>query len=208
VKTILHGVLVRVIGLACVSGVLQTQSVCAQGSFDPIILQTGGSEALISAEQSLQTFSPANPPPIEFEFGFATDEEFAPSELFDSFTITLQDDAMNYTMVILTADASGIVWAPATPGALFLDPASIARAAIPFPPPVPGLASLTAYQASVPVPAQFQGQSAKLYLDLFDNLNQKASLAFFRLKLVPEPAAWMFFPIGWLGWLFAQRQRK
>ena len=47
------------------------------------------------------------------DFGFATDETFSPGPLFDSFSVTLRDDATLRSAIYLSADASGVAWAPA-----------------------------------------------------------------------------------------------
>jgi hypothetical protein len=156
----------------------------------------------------LPAISPTTPPPLQFEFGFATDETPGPGNIFDSFTLTLQDNALNHTVVLLTADANGIVWAPPTPGTLFLDPNSITRSAISFPSLQPILAARSAFQVSVPMPAQFNGLTAKIFVDLFDNLDAVASQGYFRVTAVPEPTVWMIVFVGGLLWLLAGRPRK
>lgn len=179
-----------------------------QGHLDPVLLATGGGQPLVSASLPVPVFPASNPAPLEFRFAFGTDEVFSPGGVFDSFTITLQDAAMTHTLLLLTADASGVVWAPATPGAIALDPDSIARIATNYPSGQPVFARQVSYQVTVPVPAQYHGRSATLFLDLFDNLNTTASQGYFHLINVPEPASWAIGLGGALCWLGLRRWRR
>lgn len=174
-----------------------------QGTF----LFTGSGQPLITATHPLSPFAATNNAPLEFDFGFATDEVFAPGGFFDSFTVTLQDVSQTYTLVIATADASGVVWAPVTPGALVMNANDILRAAIPYPGGAPTLAGQTAFQVSVPLPVQFQGLSANLYFDLFNNANGLASQGYYRLNFIPEPSPSILAMGGGLIWLFARRRK-
>jgi len=194
-------------GLAAFAVGIQVE-VAAQGTFNGTVLRTGSGQPLVSAVLPLPPFG-SNPSSLEFRFGFATDEVFGPGKIFDSFTITLQDDARRSTLVVLTADAGGVVWAPVTPGGLSLDPASITRATIPFPSLQPVLANQVAYLVTLPVPAQFDGLSAKVHLDLFDNLDPARSLGFAELAVTPEPACWeLLLVCAGLIWLFQRAWHK
>jgi hypothetical protein len=56
---------------------------------------------------------------------------------------------------------------------------------------------MVAYTVSVPIPADFAGKPATLYLDLFDNLNPPDSLGWANnIEVVPEPS---FLPLGLLA---------
>lgn len=177
-----------------------------QGTLTPLVLQTDAVNPLVSATNPLPAF-PSAPVPLEFEFGFATDEAFGPGGFFDSVTLTLQDQAMNHTLIIATADAGGFAWAPATPGALEVDPNSIIRTPIGFPSLTPVLNLRVAFHVIVPVPPQFNGLPASLYLDLSDNLNTLNSIGYFKLITVPEPAVGLLAGLGGLGRLWLKRRK-
>lgn len=151
------------------------------------VLRTESSVTLQTSVKAL--LIPDNVPGLElqFEFGFGTDELLSPGEIPDSFTVTLQDAPGANTVVLLTADAGGVIWAPPTPGGLFLAPETIARVPVSFPSLDPVLAQQTAYAVAVPVPLVFRGP-VNLYFDLFDNLNATRSLGWHgEVTLVPEP---------------------
>ena len=155
---------------------------------------TGGGQPLVSDVRPLFVDASLVQPRLQFNFGFATDESFVPNSILDSFTVTIQSSNQLYTAVYLTADASGVVWAPATPGALVIDPATIDFQAIAYPSLQPVLVLQRAFQVSALIPSQFLGSSINVYFDLFDNLNPRASQAWFsdlRVTAAPGPQAWM-----------------
>lgn len=92
-----------------------------------------------------------------------------------------------HTLVVLTADAGGLVWAPFTPGAVPISPDTIARAPIAFPSLESVLVHQVAFAVTVPLPPVFSGL-LHVHFDLFDNLDSTASLGWFRAVQVPEPA--------------------
>ena len=166
------------------------------------VLRTGGGVPLVTSSQGLQLASNALPTELYFEFGFATDETPAPGTIHDSFTVTVQDVAMMNTLLLLTADASGLVWAPTTPGGIVFPPDAIVRSAVPSPSLQPVLANQTAFAVTVPLPTVFSGP-VNVYFDLFDNLNPTASLGWYRGVIIPEPGTWALLVAGmlllWVG---------
>jgi hypothetical protein len=181
----------------------------AQGTL--VFHNTGGGQPLVSDVRPLFVDAALVQPRLQFNFGFATDESFVPNAILDSFTVTIQSSNQLYTAVYLTADASGVVWAPATPGALVIDPATIDFQAIAYPSLQPVLVLQRAFQVSALIPSQFLGGSINVYFDLFDNLNPQASQAWFsdlRVTAVPEPQAWMLLLLAGLScWSFNRLKR-
>jgi hypothetical protein len=166
----------------------------AQGSFTGItVLHAAGTEPLITETRLLEVDSSFALPLLQFTFGFATDENFTAGQFGDSFSVTLQDASLTTTMIFLTVDASGVVWAPPTPGTTPIDPASISRTVSPFPRSVePALVLQFAYRVESPLPSAFAGQTLSLHFDLFDNLNGVSSLGWFSdVTVVPEPRLWI-----------------
>ncbi len=166
------------------------------------VLNTGGGTPLVTSSQLLQIPASSVPVPLLFEFGFGTDETASPGAILDSFTVTVQDAAMLHTLVLLTADASGVVWAPPTPGAILIPPEAILRTSIPFPSLQPVLANQSAFVVMVPLPTVFTG-TVTVHFDLFDNLNPSSSLGWYNRVNVPEPGTWVLLVAGgllvWLG---------
>jgi hypothetical protein len=108
----------------------------------------------------------------------------------------LQDPNQTLTAIYLTADASGVAWAPVTPGAWGLDPTSIRATALAYPSLQPVLNDQLAYQVSAAIPDQYKGHMVNVYFDLYDNLDARASQAWFgdlRVIMVPEAEVWRFW---------------
>jgi hypothetical protein len=184
-------------------------SLFGQGSIDPLVLRTGWGIPLTTEWQPLGLAPQMEGSQVQFHFGFSTDESFSPGQFFDSFTITLQDEATLSSVVYLTADAGGVTCAPFTPGGITLLPASIARTSISFPVLQPVLAYQNAYGVTAPVPSQFAGHPVTLYFDLFDNLDSTQSLGWFSdVSMVPEPGAGVLLAVGGLLGLMAFRFRR
>lgn len=182
--------------------------IAAQGTV--VFHNTGNGQSLVSEVQSILVQAGLQQPRLVFDFGFATDERPAPGSFLDSFTVTLQDSAQSFSAVYLTADATGVAWAPPTPGALFIDPASITARPITYPNLQPSLASQTAFEVSAPIPPQFLGSSVNLYFDLFDNLDSRISQGWFsgvNIVAVPEPQALALLLAGGLLLRLARRGR-
>lgn len=180
------------------------QSSLAQGI---IVLHTGGGLPLVSSSQTLVPPPGSDGLPLEFEFGFATDEVVVPGAFLDSLTVTIQD-AMARTLVLLTADANGVVWAPPTPGAVFISPNAIVRVPIPFPLLQPPLAQQWAFATAIPLPPELIGP-IQVYFDLFDNFDSTHSLAWYRDARIPEPrTAALLLAGSCLLWLRRLRGRQ
>jgi hypothetical protein len=181
-------------------------SAAAQGTLT--VLNTGGGQPLVTSSQQLQIPASATPVPLFFEFGFGTDEVTSPGAILDSFTVTVQDAAMLNTLVLVTADASGTVWAPPTPGGVLISPDAILRSSIPFPSLQPTLANQSAFAVTVPLPTVFTG-TVNVHFDLFDNLDATASLGWYRGAAIPEPGTWALLVAGLLAaWMGRRRWRR
>jgi hypothetical protein len=156
----------------------------------PEELHTGGGIPLVSATQSL--FAPNLVPEtrLQLNFGFSTDEIFAPDQFFDSFTITLQDAGGLSTAVLLVADTSGVTLAPPTPGGIPVNPLSLNLESTAVPPLSLTLAKQLAFHLDAPIPAQMVGGQINVFFDLFDNLDSVPSLGWFSdVSIVPEPGS-------------------
>lgn len=184
---------------------LLTLGVSAQG-----VLNTVPGSGLFSRSAEV-TFGASIPSPaLRFSFGFATDEVVRPGEIPDSFTITLQDSSQNQTLVLVTLDAGGTVWAPTTPGTTPVSQESLVRTPIPYSSLTPVLAHKTAFELEVTLPQSFVGQSATVYFDLFSNDNGVPSQAWFsELVVVPEPSTATLLALGgWLVWWIGRRSPR
>lgn len=180
----------------------------AQGTLDYVVLQTGSGQPLVSAEQVLQTGGVSNPA-LFLDFGFYSEETLTPAVFLDSFTITMQDHAMA-TAVIVTVDASGVLWAPFSPGAVILSDSDMDWTIIVPPSLQPILGRGIGFSLRVSLPAQFAGPTVKVYFDLFDNLDETMSLGWYRnphIAPVPEPQSGWLCALG-LGVLLIFRKRR
>ena len=192
-------------GMVLCSGILQ-----AQESLDPFyLLPTTGSGALSSASVEVDLVG-LNSAALHFAFGFATDEQPAPSLLLDSFTVSLQDPAApGRVAYFLTADGGGLQLAPSTPGAWPIDSQSIALTPVPFPGGLTSLSWLQAYEVVAPVPESLQNSRVLVQFDLFNNGDSRESLAWSsRVGVVPEPTACVLMLLGLgAGWLLPWPRR-
>jgi hypothetical protein len=153
------------------------------------VLHASGNQPLTTETVLLDVDASFVLPVLRFTFGFATDEEYAPGQLADSFSVTLQDASLARTLIFLTADASGVVWGPPSPGTVPVDPESLSRTVMPFPGLIePALGLQLAFTVQAPLSSEFAGQRLSLHFDLFDNLNGVPSLGWFGdVAVVPEP---------------------
>lgn len=167
------------------------------------VLRTGSGSPLLSSMQTFGLPGDAGVQQVTFNFGFATDEDLLGGSFFDSATINLREVLSGLTEQFATIDRTGIYWAPYNPGGLTLNPDLITRAGIAFPLISGAPSNQWAFTVSVPIPAEFQGKTVELYLDLYDNQDAQQSLAW--ITPVPEPnlALWIVAAGG--GWFFLRR---
>lgn len=178
----------------------------AQGNSGQInTLDTVAGQSLVSDVRLVE-----GGPFLNLTLGFGTDEVFGPGTIFDAFSITLQTVDLAHTWVLATFDASGVVWAPITPGTETLSESSIARTAISYPSLLPDFAFRNAYLVEMAVPEGAQGQQLNLYFDLVNNENQIASQGWFAdVVVVPEPGVMALGVIAMLMlWLLVRRRRR
>lgn len=172
------------------------------------VLQTGSGVPL-QTKQEVLSLAGVTAPAVRFDFGFATDEVPTPGVLLDSFTVSLQGGNSNQTAVVVTADASGVLWAPPAPGAVPLADSVIQRLAITPPSLQPIDSRGVAFAVQVPVPSQFTGTGFEVDFDLFDNLNATMSLGWYtppQVVSAPEASSWSLLSGGLLV-LAANRRR-
>jgi hypothetical protein len=144
-------------------------------------MRTGSGDVLLSQFFSYQNSAPS----VSLEFGFATMETVAPSQFYDSFTVSVTGPGG--IAYLLTADASGVDWAPFVPGAIAVASADIARQQIPFSVPTEGGQPIGSYEFDFKLPSSWVGVPLTVEFDLFDNQNDKSSLGYYAVPL-PEPA--------------------
>jgi hypothetical protein len=168
----------------------------AQGTLT--VLQTGGGQPLVTSQQTVSIGTNGGVV-ISFNFGFVTTETVAPGAVLDSFSVSVQDQLSDLAL-LLTADASGVTWAPYSPGAVPITAGQITWQAITPPSDSPVSGQGVAYYVQLPVPTQFQGDSLNVYFDLFDNLNQNSSLGWYQnlsvVTPVPEPQTVLLAGVG------------
>lgn len=186
---------------------------CAQPGFGQgtvVFHNTGGGQPLVSEVRSLSLNGILGQSFLRFDFGFATDEVPAAGTFLDSFSVSVQDAAQSFSAIYATADATGVSWAPPTPGTLFIDPASILVSPISYPNLQPVLGKQNGFEVTAPIPAQFLGGSINVFFDLFDNLDNRASQGWFSgltVVSVPEPQVWALLFLGF-AWLRTCKRRR
>ena len=177
--------------------VLFVASVC---SAQMTTLQTGGSSPSITGTEQLTIGTGRSPATIDLNAGFATDEGPRPGLFPDSFTITLQDfgqSGQTNTFVISTIDLYGALPNPSSPPGITAAPGEIAIAPISDPNEVLGYAQRFSFDVRFSPPAQFAGEDAVLYFDLFDNQQAPGSIAWFTpVSAVPEPGVLKFLALA------------
>ena len=158
---------------------------CAQ--VNPIELRTGSGQIVATEVHSVATGASTPLPSVRFEFGFATDEALKPQSFSDSFTVSLEN-GLGQRVYIATSSISGTVWAPFVPGAIPLGSDLIHSVSVAYAVDTHPSARTESYSVEVPVPPSWISQEIRLRFDLFDNLDDRPSAAYFRrAELVPEP---------------------
>jgi hypothetical protein len=171
---------------------LLTAHADAQGIF----FQTGAGQPLSSRSFQLNALAGSVQPVLTFDLAFATDESFAPGQLFDSFTVSVAGGFEQVFGTLVTADASGFLWAPPGSGQP-INGGSISRIEVPFPTGGQAFRSTAAYTVSWPIPAQFRSGDFEMTVDLFDNLDVTGSLGYISVPVVvPEPSMLVIFFFG------------
>lgn len=141
------------------------------------VFRTGGDEPLLTLSLPVGPASSNSPSFLQFDFGFGTAETNAPSTFFDSFSVTLQRNDLAETALLLTADQTGVRWAPPNPGGLTVDPADLQSTGATFPNLEPPMPLRFAFSVTFAIPMALTGGPLTLFFDFFDNLNSLASLA-------------------------------
>jgi len=103
----------------------------AQGQATPVVLNTLAGQPLLTESVSFFAADTLINPALRLDFGFATDEVFQPGGFHDSFSLTVQGNGL--TLALATLDASGVVWAPLTPGTTPIDEESMLIRLLPKP---------------------------------------------------------------------------
>jgi hypothetical protein len=195
-RFVLGATLIGMVGGAALRPTAEAQVSINYSVFDT--LRTG-SGALTT---TVQTFSVDQLQPaglLSFVFGFSTEERPTAGQFLDAATITFQTPDQATTLVCLTADANGVTWAPSSPGANPLDPNSITRLALTYNDTTAPWTYQVAFSVTLPLPKLQQGQTANLFLDLFDNGDSIASQAW--ISTVPEPGTGLLVLLAGLLWL-------
>lgn len=175
-----------------------------------MVLQTGGGVSL-QTKPEMFSLSGLTAPVVLFDFGFATDEVPGPGSFLDSFTVSFQGGSTSQTAVLLTADASGVLWAPPSPGAISLTEGQIQRQAITPPSLQPIAGRGLGFSVRFPLPQELLGPTLLVNFDLFDNLNATASLGWYndvRVESVPEPQSGLLAALGAMALAWKRRRRK
>jgi len=153
------------------------------------VFRTGGDQPLLTLALPFEVPALSTLPTLRFDFGFATAEPDVAGSFFDSFSVTLQSQGRSATALLLTADRTGVQWAPLNPGGLTLNPVDVEHTDSVFPDLSPTLELADAYSVTLELPAELTGRSASLFFDLFDNLNAYASLAYVRYARIETSGA-------------------
>lgn len=172
------------------------------------LLETGSGAELVTVERRV-LLPKVERPLIYFDLGFATEEQLFPQSFYDSLSVSLRNaDGGTYSF-LLTADISGVTWAPTTPGGFQLNQDGIVRERIDFPVSGIDLPNQFAYRVGFAVPDPFMGESLDVIFDLFDNQNAFRSVGYVSdLTVIPEPRTWVIFVFGLAALGIVYRKRK
>ena len=183
--------------------------VLAQGALQGTTLSTGGGFALRSATVDLPGRPSALTNILQMIIGLSTDERRLPQVVPDAVTVNVIDLSGQKTVVVVTADITGFVWRPETPGAIPLSASSVSASLVAFPILDPVRETANAYLVLFEIPAAFYGDEIKVVMDLFDNQNALGSTAFLgNVALVPEPSAALLLGLGGLAGLIPLFRRR
>lgn len=173
-------------------------------------LDTTPGGSLISQVRSVTVESTEGSFLLQLKFGFGTDEVFGPGTIFDAFSITVQTADRTKTWVLATFDASGVVWAPITPGTEALEGSTIGRTTVNAPNLIPDFRFAQAYAVEWTLPGAAVGQPLNIYYDLYNNQDPIASQGWFTdVIVVPEPGVVSLGVLGLgLVWLIQRRTRS
>ncbi|MDA7657812.1 hypothetical protein N8737_03825, partial [Verrucomicrobia bacterium] len=136
----------------------------------PLMLSTDQG-LVIASQQYVLDSVPDGQAHLSFSFGFETDEVLLPQNFSDSVSVGLVSEDQSAFLLLLSADAGGVTWAPTNPLGVLLDSETISRTPTDsrFGPPV--YQSGEAYRVSLSLPEAFSKSGTEVYLDLVDNSN-------------------------------------
>ena len=144
------------------------------------VFRTGSGEPFLPLALELSVPDLEVEPRLTFTFGFATAEPELPGTFSDSFSVTFEQVDHRATALLLTSDRTGVLWAPLNPGGLVLPHGAISFTEAAFADLAPLFEFKRAYSVSYTLPPELAGGPTRLWLDLFDNQNAFASLAYVR----------------------------
>ena len=181
----------------------------AQGALQGTTLMTGGGFAIRSAAVDVPGRPSALTNVLQMIVGMSTDERVVSQVIPDSVTVNVIDLSGQKIAVVVTADITGFVWRPETPGTIPLSASAVSASLVAFPILDPVRQTANAYLVLVELPAAFFGQDIKIVMDLFDNQNAFGSTAFLgNVALVPEPSAALLLGLGGLAGLIPLFRRR
>jgi len=147
------------------------------GPHTPLTLETGQGTALVTTNVLLSYDASLSRPSVRFDFSFGTDETNAPSSIPDAFSVNLQNPTNAAIALVLTADRTGVAWAPTNAGGVSIVSEDVQRRPIVSTNGTAGFDWQIAYAVLVRLPQELISTGVRLFLDLFDNQNGLGSLA-------------------------------
>lgn len=141
---------------------------------------------------------------LRIDIEFATAERVLPGEVIDSFTLTLRNASGSSLIPLVSVDAFGPAWLPASPGAPALVPQAWLQSELKAN-PREGYFLNTRWTAVFELPPSCLSQPLQLVASLFDNLDSQPSVAFIHdarvvssltLPIVLESSASLFGPFA------------